>query len=188
MGSVLSKVLGGGDSTSKGGDAGSISAALFDLGISSPQFDEAHRGFRPEADGPLDLRFDQSQGETAWEYLSHVSRDELIRVLCEYGETSDAAAARRIADGICIAREAGTLPRRTREFAALVARAKGVEYQAMHPAKLTFQALRVHLNDEFGEPPCWLRYGLDTVRLQGGRLAAAGRGGRSGRGSERPRG
>ena len=55
------------------------------------------------------------------------------------GETTDAAAARRIADAIVVARQGGALPKRTKEFAALVAAAKGVEYQAMHPAKLTFQ-------------------------------------------------
>ena len=60
------------------------------------------------------------------------------------------AAARRIADAIMLAVRAGTLPERTRPFAELVARAKGKEYQAMHPAKMTFQALRIHLNQEFG--------------------------------------
>ena len=63
-----------------------------------------------------------------------------VRVLHEYGETTDAIAARRIADAICISRAQGKLPARTREFAALVASAKGKEYQAMHPAKLAFQA------------------------------------------------
>ena len=87
----------------------------------------------------------------AWKFLESAPREELIRVLHEYGETSDPTAARRIADAVCLARSAGTLPRRTREFATLVAEAKGIEYQPMHPAKLCFQALRVHLNDEFGE-------------------------------------
>ena len=119
------------------------SAVFFDLGISSPQFDEAHRGFRLEADGPLDLRFDQTKGEPAWQFLQTVPRAELIRILHEYGETTDEIAARRIADAICIARmKSGGLPRRTREFAAMVAQAKGREYQAMHPAKLAFQVRR----------------------------------------------
>ena len=134
-------------------------AVFFDLGISSPQFDEAHRGFRPEADGPLDLRFDQTRGETALQFLQRAPREEIARVIHEYGETSDAAASRRIADAICLVRAqggsgrggGGGLPTRTREFAALVAAAKGKEYQAMHPAKLTFQALRIHLNDEYGQ-------------------------------------
>ena len=124
---------------------------FFDLGISSPQFDEAHRGFRPEADGPLDLRFDQTKGEPAWQFLQRAEREELVSILHEYGETTDPTAARRIADAICLARARNALPKRTREFASLVAQAKGHEYQAMHPAKLAFQALRVHLNREFDE-------------------------------------
>ena len=62
------------------------SGVLLDLGISSPQFDDAHRGFRPEQDGPLDLRFDQSKGVSAHEYLSTVERSELARVLKLYGD------------------------------------------------------------------------------------------------------
>lgn len=142
---------------------------FFDLGISSPQFDEAHRGFRPEADGPLDLRFDQTTGQPAWQFLQGVPRGELIRILHEYGETTDEVAARRIADAICLARERGALPRRTKEFASLVADAKGKEYQAMHPAKLAFQALRIHLNDEFGE----MRRGMSAafaLLKEGGRI------------------
>lgn len=82
-----------------------VSSVFFDLGISSPQFDEAHRGFRLEADGPLDLRFDQSGGVPAWEWLSSAPRGEVIRVIREFGETSDPIAARRIADAICLARD-----------------------------------------------------------------------------------
>eukprot|EP00930_Biecheleria_cincta_P085859 TRINITY_DN75226_c0_g1_i1.p1 TRINITY_DN75226_c0_g1~~TRINITY_DN75226_c0_g1_i1.p1 ORF type:complete len:816 (-),score=146.20 TRINITY_DN75226_c0_g1_i1:24-2417(-) len=143
--------------------------ALFDLGISSPQFDDSHRGFRPEADGPLDLRFDQTKGQTAWEFLMSAERAEIIRVISEYGETADPVAARRIADAICLARSRGALPKRTREFAALVAQAKGKEYQPMHPAKMTFQALRIHLNDEFGE----MRRGMQAafkLMGEGGRI------------------
>ena len=151
------------------GSHGPVSGVFFDLGISSPQFDEAHRGFRLEADGPLDLRFDQSRGETAYEYLLRADRDELINILSEGGETSDGTAARRIADAIILSRDCGKLPQRTREFAALVAAAKGVEYQAMHPAKLTFQALRIFLNDEFGELKRGLRAAFGLLR-EGGRI------------------
>eukprot|EP00967_Tisochrysis_lutea_P051059 scaffold62927_cov32-Tisochrysis_lutea.AAC.2 len=154
MGRVLEPLV-----TSSVQGVGGVSGVLFDLGISSPQFDEAHRGFRPEADGPLDLRFDQSRGETAHQFLMRAERSELIRILSQFGETTDAVAARRIADAICVARDDGSLPERTKEFAALIARAKGFEYQAMHPAKLTFQALRIHLNDEFGE----CRRGLEAA-------------------------
>eukprot|EP00798_Chlamydomonas_sp_ICE-L_P026404 gene26404-17501_t len=128
----------------------SPSGVFLDLGISSPQFDDAHRGFRPEADGPLDLRFDQTRGESAWDLLQKIGRDELITLLIDNGE-ADKTSARRIADAIVLSRDAGELPNRTREFAELVCLAKGKEYQAMHPAKLTFQALRIHLNQEFEE-------------------------------------
>ena len=146
-----------------------VAGVFLDLGISSPQFDEAGRGFRPEADGPLDLRFDQSAGEPAHAFLQKVDRKELARILHQYGETADAAAARRIADAIVIARDTGTLPTRTQPFAALVAAAKGKEYQAMHPAKLTFQALRVHLNREFDELTKGMRAAF-TLLQDGGRI------------------
>eukprot|EP00931_Biecheleriopsis_adriatica_P025694 TRINITY_DN15701_c0_g1_i1.p1 TRINITY_DN15701_c0_g1~~TRINITY_DN15701_c0_g1_i1.p1 ORF type:complete len:498 (+),score=70.95 TRINITY_DN15701_c0_g1_i1:331-1824(+) len=142
---------------------------LFDLGISSPQFDDAHRGFRPEADGPLDLRFDQTKGVTAWDFLMSAPREEIIRIISEYGETTDHSAARRIADVICLTRSKGALPKRTREFATLVAQAKGREYQAMHPAKLTFQALRIHLNNEFSEMKNGIRAAFKLLG-EGGRI------------------
>ena len=86
------------------------SGVFLDLGISSPQFDDASRGFRPEQDGPLDLRLTSLRGVPASEYLRLVSRDELRRVIHEYGETTDPIAARRIADAILLAREDGSLP------------------------------------------------------------------------------
>lgn len=108
-------------------------------------------------DGPLDLRFDQSKGVSAYEYLNTVDRDELVRVLTLYGDGVDTEAiSRRVADAICIKRATGALPTRTREFAKFVAAVKGKEYQGFHPAKLVFQSLRIHLNDEFDE----LRRGL----------------------------
>lgn len=133
---------------------GSVAGVLLDVGISSPQFNDTTRGFRPEADGPLDLRFDTSKGVAASEFLKTVPHSELVRIINEYGEESDRGrASQRIADAICLARSRGELPTRTKAFAELVARAKGKETsgQAMHPAKMTFQALRIHLNDEFGE-------------------------------------
>jgi len=78
---------------------------FLDLGISSPQFDDHGRGFRPEQDGPLDLRFDLTKGVPASEFLKTVDRDELMRIVGEYGETSDPSAARRVADAVVVARE-----------------------------------------------------------------------------------
>ena len=98
------------------------SGLLLDLGISSPQFDDAHRGFRPEQDGPLDLRFDQTKGQSAYDWLMSVERAELVRVLTLYGDGTDTeAVAQRVADAICIRRVSPEgLPTRTREFASFI--------------------------------------------------------------------
>eukprot|EP00928_Gymnodinium_smaydae_P072254 TRINITY_DN55651_c0_g1_i1.p1 TRINITY_DN55651_c0_g1~~TRINITY_DN55651_c0_g1_i1.p1 ORF type:complete len:541 (+),score=61.80 TRINITY_DN55651_c0_g1_i1:64-1623(+) len=154
---------------------GSVSGVLMDLGISSPQFDDTGRGFRPEADGALDLRFDISKGVPASEFLMTVPHSELVRIISEYGEvsaTGEHHAARRIADAICLARSRGNLPTTTKAFAALVAQAKGKEAsgQAMHPAKMTFQALRIHLNDEFDEARKGMRAAFEILS-EGGRIA-----------------
>jgi 16S rRNA (cytosine1402-N4)-methyltransferase len=145
------------------------SGVFLDLGISSPQFDDASRGFRPEEDGPLDLRFDATAGESAYEFLQRVERNELIRILCEAGETQDPIAARRIADAIVLKARTGGLPKRTKEFARLVARAKGKEYQQFHPAKMAFQAIRIYLNREFEQCRSGLEGAFATM-VDGGRL------------------
>ena len=139
--------------------AGQVDGVLFDLGISSPQLDDPSRGFRPEADGPLDLRFDVSTGEPAWKLLERCSRQELCALLHRLGDGQDAASARRVADAVALAKEPGGVgvPRTTGQLGALVHAARcGGDYQPMHAAKLTFQALRMHVNDEFGQ----LRVGL----------------------------
>ncbi|EOD04326.1 hypothetical protein EMIHUDRAFT_44883, partial [Emiliania huxleyi CCMP1516] len=141
------------------GGGGGVAAILFDLGISSPQFDEAHRGFRPEADGPLDLRFDQSRGQTAHEFLSTAPRAEITRVLRSFGET---AVSETLARSFRDAPE--TLPRRSR----CVLAAPPPPRQP-HFAAAPRQALRVHLNDEFGE----CSRGLEAARSllsPGGRI------------------
>jgi len=163
MGKALKKV---------GVAPGSVSGVLLDVGISSPQFDDVSRGFRPEADGALDLRFDTGKGVPASEFLTTVPRTELVRILSEYGEESGGGhAARRIADAICLARSRGELPTTTKRFAELVAQAKGKETsgQVMHPAKMTFQALRIHLNDEFEEMRKGMRAAFKLVG-EGGRV------------------
>jgi len=154
------------------GDLGLRPAGVFlDLGISSPQLDDMSRGFRPEQEGPLDLRFDLTSGETASDFLRRASRAELLQVFSLYGDLSDPHAARRVADAICIARGPGGAgcPTTTRAFANLVAAARGYEYQAMHAAKATFQALRIHINDEFGQLRGGMVAALKILR-PGGRL------------------
>ena len=73
---------------SHGVKPGSVEGILMDVGISSPQFDDVSRGFRLEADGPLDFRFDISKGVPASEFLKTVPRSELVRIIDEYGEES----------------------------------------------------------------------------------------------------
>lgn len=148
---------------------GEVTGVFLDLGISSPQLDEAARGFRPEQSGPLDLRFDLTKGLAAGDFLQEAPREELIRVLREYGDPSDPQAARRVADAVCLARASSCAgaPRTTKEFADLVASCRGYEYQAMHPAKATFQALRIYLNDEFGELRGGMAASLEVLRPAG---------------------
>lgn len=122
-------------------------------------------------DGPLDLRFDQDHGLSAWDWLQTCTREKLIQIIVDYGG-ENIQASRRIADAILMAREGlwpGGLPKRTREFAALVVAAKGKEYQAMHSAKMTFQALRIHINREFDELKRGLVSALKVMR-EGGKV------------------
>src|SRR5690606_12763095 len=136
-----------------------------DLGVSSPQLDDPARGFSFRADGPLDMRMDPTQGESAAEWLKRASRDEIARCLREYGEER---FARRIATRIC-ERRAGRPLAGTAELAALVAAAVPRTGARVHPATRTFQALRIQVNDELGELERALPMLADAL-APGGRL------------------
>ncbi|MBK7250589.1 MAG: 16S rRNA (cytosine(1402)-N(4))-methyltransferase RsmH [Gammaproteobacteria bacterium] len=139
---------------------------LFDLGVSSPQLDSAARGFSFQKDGPLDMRMDPSRGEPVSAWLARAGIDEIAAVIRSLGEER---FARRIARAIDVARHRAPL-RGTAELAALVARAVPTREPGKHPATRTFQALRMHVNDELGQ----LRSGLEgavEVLAPGGRLA-----------------
>lgn len=127
--------------------AGRISGILLDLGVSSPQLDQPERGFSFMRDGPLDMRMDNSGGETAGEWLERVDGATLVRVLREYGEER---YARRIAAAIVAARDAAALPPTTTGLARLIAEAVPRPEPGRHPATRSFQAIRIHLNDELG--------------------------------------
>ena len=142
----------------------SIAGALLDLGVSSPQIDEAVRGFSFRRDGPLDMRMDQSQGQTAADFLHTATLDQLIHVLRDYGEEryavplAKALIARRTdADGTNRP-WAGT-----DELAAFVAstlrRCGAPREPGQDPATRTFQALRIHINQELTQ----LESGLDAL-------------------------
>ncbi|MGN6156283.1 MAG: 16S rRNA (cytosine(1402)-N(4))-methyltransferase RsmH [Sphingomicrobium sp.] len=142
---------------------GPVDAIALDIGVSSMQLDRAERGFAFSADGPLDMRMDQS-GPTAAEFLNQADEAEIARILREYGEEP---RARTIARAIVAARPI----ERTGELAAIVRRAVGYRQgQKSDPATRTFQAIRIHLNSELDE----LEQGLVAAERSlrpGGRLA-----------------
>jgi 16S rRNA (cytosine1402-N4)-methyltransferase len=148
-----------------------VSGVLLDLGVSSPQIDDAARGFSWRADAPLDMRMDPSDGEGAAEWLARAEVGELTRVIRDYGEERFAAS---IAKALVARREAGRPVATTAELAALVAGAIPVRSRrdaAQHPATRTFQAVRIHVNQELEELALVLEQAL-TLLAAGGRLAA----------------
>lgn len=139
---------------------------LFDLGVSSPQLDDPARGFSFRADGPLDMRMDPTRGEPVSAWLARASVDEIREVIATLGEER---FARRVAESIVAARRERRITR-TRELAEIVSRAVRTREPGKHPATRTFQALRMHVNDELGQ----LERGLEAaaeVLAVGGRLA-----------------
>jgi 16S rRNA (cytosine1402-N4)-methyltransferase len=146
--------------------AAGLDGVLLDLGVSSPQLDEAARGFSFMADAPLDMRMDTSQGESAADFLAHADDREIADVLWTYGEERH---SRRIARAI-VEDRATTPFTRTGQLAALIERIVGRREPGKHPATRSFQALRIRVNGELDA----LRAGLDAAmtRLKpGGRLS-----------------
>jgi 16S rRNA (cytosine1402-N4)-methyltransferase len=142
-----------------------LAGVFFDLGVSSPQLDVAERGFSFAHDGPLDMRMNTTSGPTAAEWLASISQRELVDVLFRFGEEP---RARQIAAAIVRAREVAPLTT-TRQLAEIVAAQAGRKPTRIHPATLTFQAIRIAINDELGA----LERGLaDSLALlgAGGRL------------------
>lgn len=146
--------------------AAGLDGVLLDLGVSSPQLDEAARGFSFMADAPLDMRMDTSRGESAADFLAHASEREITEVLWHFGEERH---GRRIARAI-VEDRAATPFARTGQLAALIERVVGRREPGKHPATRSFQALRIRVNGELDA----LTHGLDAAldRLKpGGRLA-----------------
>jgi len=146
--------------------ASGLHGVLLDLGVSSPQLDEAQRGFSFRADGPLDMRMDPDTGESAADWLARAPEREIADVLWQYGEER---MSRRIAKAIIMRRAAQPITRTT-ELAELIAGVVGRGASGIHPATRSFQAIRIHINRELAD----LERGLDaaTARLlPGGRLA-----------------
>ncbi len=140
---------------------------LFDLGVSSPQLDDARRGFSYMADAPLDMRMDRSGGLTARELVNTWSEEELKRILYTYGEERYAP---RIAAAIVRRRQEREIEG-TLELAELIRSAMpaAARREKQHPAKRSFQAIRIAVNDELGSVERMLAMAPDRLK-KGGRL------------------
>jgi 16S rRNA (cytosine1402-N4)-methyltransferase len=124
-----------------------LQGMLFDLGVSSPQLDDPSRGFSFRADGPLDMRMDPTQGESAAQWLARAEEQQIREAIRDYGEER---FAKQIAAAIVAARRSEPLVR-TRQLADLVAKAVRTREPGQDPATRTFQALRIHVNRELEE-------------------------------------
>jgi len=144
-----------------------VDGVLLDLGISSPQVDEGERGFSFRFDGPLDMRMDQSRGQTAAEFIATATEQELTRVIKEYGEER---FAKQIARAIVAQRAGGMDISTTGQLAKIVAGAVPKVEPGQDPATRTFQALRIFINQELEELSLTLPQCLSLLAPQG-RLA-----------------
>jgi 16S rRNA (cytosine1402-N4)-methyltransferase len=145
---------------------GRVNGILLDLGVSSPQLDQADRGFSFTKPGPLDMRMDPTQGESAAEWLARAEAGEIARVLKAYGEERH---AKRIARAIVAARAEAPITT-TESLADVVSRANPSWEKGKHPATRSFQAIRIHVNDELEAIQACLSQIIDVLAL-GGRLA-----------------
>jgi len=143
-----------------------LDGVLLDLGVSSPQLDSAGRGFSFSQDGPLDMRMNPARGESAGQWLNRAEEREIADVLWRYGEER---ASRPIARAI-VARRERTPWSRTRELADLIASVLPRGASKTHPATRSFQALRIHINQELDALERGLRAALGALN-PGGRLA-----------------
>ena len=146
--------------------AGGLDGVLFDLGVSSPQLDEAARGFSFRNDGPLDMRMDPTQGLSAADFVNTADEAEIARVLWVHGEERQ---SRRIAKAI-VARRAERPFERTGDLADVIAKLLGRGDGKTHPATRSFQAIRIHVNAELDDLVAGLEAAERALKV-GGRLA-----------------
>ena len=149
----------------RGEGLGQVDGVLFDIGVSSPQIDEGGRGFSFRFDAPLDMRMDTSRGETAAEWLARAEESEIAEVIKDYGEER---FAKQIAKKIVAARSERPIAT-TRQLAALVAEAVRTREPGQDPATRSFQAIRIHINQELQELALVLPQALELLK-PGGRL------------------
>ena len=143
-----------------------VDGVLLDLGVSSPQLEDAARGFSFRLSGPLDMRMDTSQGRTAAEWLATVEQQELAEAIAHYGEER---FAKQIARAIVAARASGPIST-TRMLSQIVAAAVPTREPGQDPATRTFQAIRIYINQELEELSLVLPQ-IVALLSAGGRLA-----------------
>lgn len=144
---------------------GKIQGILMDLGVSSPQLDQAERGFSFMREGPLDMRMDPSCGQSAAQLLAHIRESELTQIIKTYGEER---CAKLIAKAICQARVLEPIMTST-QLATIIKQAVPHYEKHKHPATRTFQAIRIYINEELDDLSQGLNAAL-TVLNKGGRL------------------
>ncbi len=151
----------------KRGWHGKVDGILLDLGVSSPQLDDASRGFSFMNDGPLDMRMDPESGMSASEWLASAKQSEIAEVLKEYGEER---FAKRIAGAIVKACEEKGPIATTAELSKIVKEANPKWERDKHPATRSFQAIRIYINRELDDLDAFLQQAVDLL-APGGRLA-----------------
>ncbi len=154
-----------GDELAVRGLAGGVSGILLDLGVSSPQLDDAERGFSFLNDGPLDMRMDPSRGVSAAQFIATADEDEIARVFKEYGEER---FAKRMARAV-VARRQEQAFERTADLAQVLTVANPAWEKGKNPATRAFQGLRIHVNNELGDLERGLDAALENLDV-GGRL------------------
>ena len=148
-----------------------VDGVLMDLGVSSPQLEQATRGFSFRLDGPLDMRMDTSQGQTAAEWLAYVSEAHLREIIKNYGEER---FAKQIARAIVAARSQEPIVTTIRLSEIVASAVRACSHQRenkQNPATRTFQAIRIHLNQELEELSMTLPQCVEMLK-PGGRLVA----------------
>jgi 16S rRNA (cytosine1402-N4)-methyltransferase len=151
------------DTLNQAGVAGRIDGILFDLGVSSPQLEDADRGFSFSRDGGLDMRMDPGSGTSAADWINHASQDEITHVLKVYGEEK---FARRIARAIVETRTSRAFTR-TGELAEVIVAAIPARERNKHPATRSFQAIRIFINHELEELTAGLDQAFKLLRVNG---------------------
>ena len=144
--------------------ANTLDGILLDLGISSPQIDQAERGFSFRMDGPLDMRMNYQEGQSAQEWLATADEKNIAKVIKDYGEERFAVS---IAKAIVASREQGITLRTTRQLASLVASVVRTRERDQDPATRTFQAIRIYINQELRDLEEGLKMALHLLKPEG---------------------